>query len=62
MCAKDQNLSKTLDHIAQALVNLEKAIIDSEKESEFIKVKELEYASMMLKASQKTILYGLFHD
>lgn len=59
---ESENLSTVLDHIAKALINIDEAILNLEKQKEFLKVNELEYVKMMLKASHKIISYGLFHN
>jgi len=43
-------------------MNINKAIIDFEKQKDFERVNELETVKTSLEMSQKIILYGLFHN
>ncbi|MGZ7160612.1 MAG: hypothetical protein ACXVHR_09065 [Methanobacterium sp.] len=51
-----------MSDITNAIVNINKAIIDFEDRKDFEKVNELKFASSTLKMTQKIIQYGLLHD
>lgn len=58
----NENLLEVLDYVNKALININKAIDDFEKQKDFERVYELKTVKVNLEISKKVIIYGLFHN
>jgi hypothetical protein len=58
----NENLLEVLGYVNKALININKAIDDFEKQTDFERVYELKTVKVNLEISKKVIMYGLFHN
>ncbi|GAB1786305.1 hypothetical protein PMEGAPL128_54200 [Priestia megaterium] len=58
----NENLLEVLGNVNKALININKAIDDFEKQKDFERVYELKTVKVNLEISKKVIMYGLFHN
>jgi len=58
----NENLLEVLGCVNKALININKAIDDFEKQKDFERVYELKTVKVNLEISKKVIIYGLFHN
>jgi hypothetical protein len=58
----NENLLEVLGSVNKALININKAIDDFEKQKDFERVYELKTVKVNLEISKKVIIYGLFHN
>lgn len=58
----NENLLEVLGNVNKALININKAIDDFEKQKDFERVYELKTVKVNLEISKKVIIYGLFHN